>query len=197
MTTEQLTETQRAFIAELESVRAEAQSDPDEAWLLFVNAGFSMDDARALHQRGLIYMSQQAGMPAARLKPARPHLIDGEFQSDKYPTTPRGKVPLSCKDKTAQDLLWIYAQRRRQVDAEFADDLEEALRIAGYERGAGPDDLTREVERRREAEAEIGRLRRLLLQFAEEAHRAMMIGAEAIDRSEGAPLDRQGGSPNG
>lgn len=42
-----------------------------------------------------------------------PHLIDGEFQSDKYPTTPRGKVPLSCRDVTAQDLLWTYAQRRR------------------------------------------------------------------------------------
>jgi hypothetical protein len=62
----------------------------------------------------------------------RPHLIDGQFQSDKYPTTPRGKVPLSVKDATAQDLLWEYAQRRRAVDKEFADDLEEALRIAGY-----------------------------------------------------------------
>lgn len=61
------------------------------------------------------------------------HLIDGEFQSDKYPTCPRGKVPLSVKDKTAQDLLWTYAQRRREVDAEFADDLETALRAAGYE----------------------------------------------------------------
>lgn len=60
------------------------------------------------------------------------HLIDGEFQSDKYPTTPRGKVPLSCKDPTAQDLLWEYAQRRRVVDAEFSDDLEAALRNAGY-----------------------------------------------------------------
>ncbi len=60
------------------------------------------------------------------------HLIDGEFQSDKYPTCPRGKVPLSVKDPTAQDLLWEYAQRRRAVDAEFADDLEEALRSAGY-----------------------------------------------------------------
>ncbi len=60
------------------------------------------------------------------------HLIDGEFQSDKYPTCPRGKVPLSVKDKTAQDLLWTYAQRRRSVDAEFSDDLEEALRLAGY-----------------------------------------------------------------
>ncbi len=60
------------------------------------------------------------------------HLIDGEFQSDKYPTTPRGKVPLSCKDKTAQDLLWEYAQRRRAVDPEFSDDLETALKNAGF-----------------------------------------------------------------
>jgi hypothetical protein len=61
------------------------------------------------------------------------HLIDGEFQSDKYPTTPRGKVPLSVKDKTAQDLLWEYAQRRRAVDAEFSDDLEAALRAHGFD----------------------------------------------------------------
>jgi hypothetical protein len=60
------------------------------------------------------------------------HLIDGQFQSDKYPTTPRGKVPLSVADVTAQDLLWQYAQRRRSVDAEFSDDLETALRSAGY-----------------------------------------------------------------
>jgi len=67
------------------------------------------------------------------------HLIDGEFQSDKYPTTPRGKVPLSVKDPTAQDLLWEYAQRRRAVDAEFSDDLEAALRTAGYGRQSVPD----------------------------------------------------------
>jgi len=60
------------------------------------------------------------------------HLINGLFQSDKYPTCPPGKVPLSCKDPTAQDLLWEYAQRRRSVDAEFSDDLEEALRLAGF-----------------------------------------------------------------
>ena len=60
------------------------------------------------------------------------HLIEGEFQSDKYPTTPRGKVPLSVKDTTAQDLLWEYAQRRREVDAEFSADLEAALNRAGY-----------------------------------------------------------------
>jgi hypothetical protein len=60
------------------------------------------------------------------------HIIDGEFQSDKYPTTPRGKVPLSVKDLTAQDLLWEYAQRRRAVDDGFAGDLETALIAAGY-----------------------------------------------------------------
>lgn len=60
------------------------------------------------------------------------HIIDGEFQSDKYPTCPRGKVPLSVRDATAQDLLWAYAQRRRAVDPEFADDLETALTSAGY-----------------------------------------------------------------
>lgn len=64
---------------------------------------------------------------------ARPHIVRGEFQSDKYPSTPRGKVPLSVEDRTAQDLLWIYAQRRREVDPQFADDLEFALRRAGYE----------------------------------------------------------------
>ncbi len=74
--------------------------------------------------------------PASEAKgqiiPARPHIVDGEFQSDKYPTCPRGKVPLSVKDSTAQDLLWEYAQRRRSVDAEFSGDLEFALRGAGY-----------------------------------------------------------------
>ncbi len=56
----------------------------------------------------------------------------GEFQSDKYPTCPAGKVPLSTKDPMAQDLLWAYAQRRRAVDAAFADDLEACLRSDGY-----------------------------------------------------------------
>jgi hypothetical protein len=56
----------------------------------------------------------------------------GRFQSDKYPSCPAGKVPLSIEDATAQDLLWEYAQRRREVDAEFAADLELCLRAAGY-----------------------------------------------------------------
>lgn len=68
------------------------------------------------------------------------HINDeGKFQSDKYPTCPAGKVPLSVNDPAAQDLLWEYAQRRRsrthgskEADAEFADDLEFALQNAGY-----------------------------------------------------------------
>jgi len=60
------------------------------------------------------------------------HLVNGKWQSDKYPTCPAGKVPLSVKDPTAQDLLWEYAQRRRAVDAEFSEDLEASLIGAGY-----------------------------------------------------------------
>jgi hypothetical protein len=60
------------------------------------------------------------------------HIIEGEFQSDKYPTTPRGKVPLSVKDPLAQPFLWAYAQLRRPVDAGFAEDLETVLLAAGY-----------------------------------------------------------------
>ena len=60
------------------------------------------------------------------------HIVNGEFQSDKYPNCPRGKVPLSVRDVTAQDLLWKYAQRRRIVDAGFSEDLEACLRAAGF-----------------------------------------------------------------
>lgn len=78
------------------------------------------------------------------------HLIDGAFQSDKYPTTPRGKVPLSVKDPTAQDLLWEYADRRQPVDSDFSTDLRVALLLAGYH----PAEET-EVERLRSALREI------------------------------------------
>lgn len=57
---------------------------------------------------------------------------EGKFQSDKYPTTPAGKVPLSVEDPLAQGLLWEYAQLRRHIDAEFSDDLETALKTAGF-----------------------------------------------------------------
>lgn len=61
------------------------------------------------------------------------HIVDGEWKSDKYPETPKGLVPLKTSDKTAQDLLWDYAQRRRVVDAEFSSDLETALKDKGFD----------------------------------------------------------------
>lgn len=64
------------------------------------------------------------------------HLIDGEFQSDKYPTSPRGKVPPSTKDPTAQDLLWEYAPPLRVIDEGFSADLKAALIAAGYRPGS-------------------------------------------------------------
>lgn len=64
--------------------------------------------------------------------PERPHLIGGEFQSDKYRTTPRGKVPLSVRDPDAQPLLWRYAELHEKRDAEFSADLRTALINSGY-----------------------------------------------------------------
>ena len=89
------------------------------------------------------------------------HLIDGEFQSDKYSGCPRGKVPLSVKDPLAQDLLNEYAERHRlenkHGDPEFADDVQQALRNAGYnselwcdgwaERAARAEKLVQALER--------------------------------------------------
>ncbi len=54
----------------------------------------------------------------------RPHINEhGQFQSDKYPTTPPDLVPLKVTDPMAQDLLIEYARRRRQIDKQFSDDL--------------------------------------------------------------------------
>lgn len=85
------------------------------------------------------------------------HLINGKFQSDKYPTCPPGKVPLSVNDKLAQDLLWEYAQRRRAVDAEFSADLETALRDAGYVPSAREEHAAKVERERDEARAEAQR----------------------------------------
>ena len=60
------------------------------------------------------------------------HLVDGEFQSDKYPWCKRGFVPLKLTDPMAHPVLWNYAEVRASVDQEFADDLKEALRSEGY-----------------------------------------------------------------
>ena len=61
------------------------------------------------------------------------HLVGGTFQSDKYRWCPRGFVPLKITDKDAQPQLWAYAQAHRERDPQFSDDLETALRNAGYE----------------------------------------------------------------
>lgn len=66
------------------------------------------------------------------------HIIDGEFQSDKYPDCPRGLVPFKVKDRMAQDLLWEYANRRGLIDIGFAQDLQQLLRNAGYDPGLDP-----------------------------------------------------------
>lgn len=60
------------------------------------------------------------------------HIVDGEFRSDKYEWSRPGFVPLKLTDPMAQKLLWAYAELRREIDAEFADDLQEALRLKGY-----------------------------------------------------------------
>ena len=64
------------------------------------------------------------------------HLIDNQFQSDKYTWCKPGFVPLKLTDRMAQDLLYEYAQRRRAVDPEFSADLETALKNAGAEQVA-------------------------------------------------------------
>lgn len=67
---------------------------------------------------------------------------DGKFLSDKYAAYPVGAVEgpaledtlvLKLTDPSAQDLLWTYAERRREEDAEFADDLQARLRALGYD----------------------------------------------------------------
>lgn len=74
-----------------------------------------------------------------------PHLVelDGllDFQSDKYPSCPAGKVPISTKDPAGQDLLFEYAHRREvgshgssETDSSFAS----AVRIALQSRGFVP-----------------------------------------------------------
>lgn len=61
------------------------------------------------------------------------HLIDGHFQSDKYPWCKPDFVPLKVTDPDAQRRLWEYAQDHRARDEAFAEDLETALMGAGFE----------------------------------------------------------------
>lgn len=57
---------------------------------------------------------------------------DGKFQSDKYPWCKPGFVPLKITDAGAWQPLWDYAEQRRAIDAAFADDLQAALKTAGF-----------------------------------------------------------------
>lgn len=117
-------------ILPLRTYHGSTEYHPEPQWLMEAldiakgeNRVFAMRDIHSMDGSAVVQQEPD---------PDHPHLIDGQFQSDKYPTCPRSKVPLSCKDRTAQDLLWEYAQRRRTVDAEFSADMEEALRLAGY-----------------------------------------------------------------
>ena len=116
-----------------------------------------------------------------------PHLIDGEFQSDKYPTTPRGKVPLSVSDKSAQDLLWIYAERHRKIDAQFSDDLQIALRLKGY--NGGEAELGGPVQGQNEPASDPG-LSGLpaLVAKLREASRLFDINVSGVNRRQRYPL---------
>lgn len=111
----------------------------------------------------------------------RPHIVDGQFQSDKYPACPPGKVPLSVKDPTAQDLLWEYAQRRRLVDLEFADDLEFALRETGYEGWAALDRVSLSAVERKYVE--LGRELREVREQLDEARRNEVLRAQERDEA--------------
>lgn len=69
------------------------------------------------------------------LKLDRDHLTtSGEFRSDKYPWCKDGFLPLKLADKSAWPMLRAYADVRRAVDAEFSDDLHEALDNKGAPR---------------------------------------------------------------
>lgn len=54
------------------------------------------------------------------IEQTRPHVIDGEFQSDKYPTTPPGKVPNGSPGEAERVLEELAAMPEEQVDAELA-----------------------------------------------------------------------------
>lgn len=60
------------------------------------------------------------------------HIIDGKFKSDKYEWCPPGFFPVKLTDGDAQDLLWEYAERHIERDAELSRDLKAGLLLVGY-----------------------------------------------------------------
>lgn len=100
-----------------------------------VDAEFATDLEVALARAG--YALPRPAAVASVADHTGPHLVEGEFQSDKYPTCPRGHVPLSVKDPTAQPLLWLFAEAcEREGHPSFADALHKALLQAGYRSAA-------------------------------------------------------------
>jgi hypothetical protein len=84
------------------------------------------------------------------------HLVEGEFQSDKYPWVPRGFVLLNTKDKLAQGGLREVAARYERCagaeQASFGRDLAKALANAGYrDTRAAPETLEQKGHRKRAA----------------------------------------------
>jgi len=73
---------------------------------------------------------------------------EGMFQSDKYPTCPPDKFPMSFKDPMAQDLIEEYAHRRRGIDADLTEDMLGRLRTLGYDGSKLPNDQSEEQVRR-------------------------------------------------
>jgi hypothetical protein len=89
------------------------------------------DAERAACKEPLEALIRESGRKWAALQ--GPHIVNGEWKSDKYAWCLPGFVPLKLTDKTAQPLLWQYAQVRRVVDADFSRDLELCLKYEGYE----------------------------------------------------------------
>lgn len=60
------------------------------------------------------------------------HIVNGEFQSDKYPWCKPGFVPMKFTDPMSHAGLWEYARVRESEDKEFSEDLRECLLKHGY-----------------------------------------------------------------
>ena len=63
----------------------------------------------------------------------RSHIVNGKWQSDRYPTAPADTVPMLLTDPRWQDLIWIYAERWRQEDPVFTEELQEHLVRHGFD----------------------------------------------------------------
>lgn len=60
------------------------------------------------------------------------HIVNGKWQSDRYPTAPPDTVPMLLTDPRWQDLIWEYAERWRKDDPEFTDELQAHLIRHGF-----------------------------------------------------------------